>query len=209
MPPSSSLASSSLMCHLETRLKKPLSADPESRSRSVFELKSTRPVGSNFVDGYAKALAADIFILRLWSNFSLFLDFVYPATVWHIAHSRRDRVALMDRTSGSWNFLALRSGRHPMAHAMHRPDLARQLLGGINGSRVNAGVASEFTHHLDRYAIHQGLAHKGVAHPVRAGFFKAARIKTGIGRTFGRLGEEAFEHRIDASGRQGASWVVG
>jgi len=93
-----------------------------------------------------------------------------------------------------------RSERHPPPHPLDRLDLPGQLLRRIDRSRVNAGVSGQLAHHLDRHAIDQGLPHKGMAHPVRAGFLKPARIKTGIGRTFGHLGEEAFEHRIDASG---------
>lgn len=58
------------------------------------------------------------------------------------------------------------SGRHPPLHRLHRPDLPGQLLLRIDGSGVNAGVTRQLAHDLDRDAIHQRLAHKGMAHPV-------------------------------------------
>nr|WP_293603539.1 hypothetical protein [Polaromonas sp. UBA4122] len=70
-------------------------------------------------------------------------------------------------------------------------------------------MSCQLAHHLNRHAIDQRLAHKGMAHPVRAGPLKAARIEPGIGCAFGRLAKEPFQHRIDACCRQGAAGMVG
>ncbi len=55
---------------------------------------------------------------------------------------------------------------HPSLHTRHRLDLASQLLRGVDRCRINRGMPSQLRGYLNRYAVYQGLAYKGVAHPV-------------------------------------------
>jgi len=67
------------------------------------------------------------------------------------------------------------SRRHPPLHRLHRLDLPGQFLRRIDGGGVNAGVTRQLAHDLDRHAIHQRLAHKGMVRPGRADIFEPAR----------------------------------